>query len=67
MSGDFDNDGDRDFVVAGDSQAIQIFLNSGALLFQSRQIVVGFQPTDVTARDLDGNGALDLVVTVTRS
>ena len=65
VSGDFDNDGDRDFVVAGDSQAIQIFLNNGALLFQSRQIVVGFQPTDVTARDLDGNGALDLVVAVT--
>ena len=64
VSGDFDNDGDRDFVVAGDSQAIQIFLNSGALLFQSRQIIVGFQPTDVTARDLDGNGALDLVVSV---
>ena len=26
VSGDFDNDGDRDFVVAGDSQGIQIFL-----------------------------------------
>ena len=65
MSGDFDNDGDRDFVVAGDSQAVQIFLNNGALLFQFRQIVVGFQPIDVTARDLDGNGTLDLVVTVT--
>jgi VCBS repeat protein/K319-like protein len=67
VSGDFDNDGDLDFAVAGDAQAIQIFLNAGALLFQSRQIVVGFQPTDITARDLDGNGALDLVVTVTSS
>jgi regulation of enolase protein 1 (concanavalin A-like superfamily) len=67
VSGDFDNDGDRDFVVAGDSQAIHIFLNNGALLFQAREIVVGFQPTDVTTRDLDGNGALDLVVTVTSS
>ena len=44
VSGDFDNDGDRDFVVAGDSQGILIFLNTGALLFQSRQIVIGSQP-----------------------
>jgi FG-GAP-like repeat/K319L-like, PKD domain len=65
VSGDFDNDGDLDFVVAGDSESIQIFLNSGALLFQSRQIVLGSPLTDVTARDLDGNGALDLVVTTT--
>jgi len=64
VSGDFDNDGDRDFVVAADSQAIQIFLNNGAMTFQSRQIVVNAPPSDVTARDLDGNGALDLVVTV---
>src|SRR5262245_25522455 len=64
VPGDFDNDGDLDFVVAGGSQAIQIFLNNGALLFQPREIVVGFQPTDVTTRDLDGNGVLDLVVTV---
>ena len=67
VSGDFDNDGDRDFVVAGDVQAIQIFLNTGALLFQSRQVVVGFSPSDVTARDLDGDGALDLVVTLAGS
>jgi hypothetical protein len=65
VSGDFDNDGDRDFVVTGDLQGVQIFLNNGALLFESHQIVVGFSPSDVTARDLDGNGALDLVVAVT--
>jgi hypothetical protein len=65
IAGDFDNDGDRDFALTSIGNTLYVFLNSGGLLFSSNPITVAFMTTDVTARDLNGDGALDLVVTST--
>jgi hypothetical protein len=64
VSGDFDNDGDPDFVAVGDGANVHLFLNSGGLLFTTRVITLGTQATDVTTRDLDGDGNLDLVASL---
>jgi hypothetical protein len=63
ISGDFDNDGDRDFAIVTGGQTVGVYLNSGSLLFSADTIAFPMvMATDVTAADLDGDGALDLIV-----
>jgi regulation of enolase protein 1 (concanavalin A-like superfamily) len=67
MTGDFDGDGRPDIAVAESSVPtapgqLSIFLNSGLLQFTRNTVTVPKGATDVTARDLNGDGALDLVV-----
>ena len=60
---DLDNDGLRDVVVAHRYQFhITVFRNGGAFAFTPTDLPLGRSSTDVTARDLNGDGALDLVV-----
>ena len=65
---DLDGDGDRDFVAAAEPPAAAVVLNNGAFSFSAATIPLPFTPlaplvpTDATARDLDGDGAVDVVV-----
>jgi hypothetical protein len=65
---DVDNDGDRDVVAAAEPPAAVVFRNDGAFSFSVTSLPLPFDfpaplvPTDATARDLDGDGAVDIVV-----
>jgi len=63
---DFDGDGDLDLAAALDRMFVRVALNDGAGGFtQIETVLVGsndFGPSDVVARDIDGNGIVDLVV-----
>jgi regulation of enolase protein 1 (concanavalin A-like superfamily) len=59
---DVDDDGRRDVVVAHESFSLIVFRNNGGLSFTPRELPIDRSSTDVTARDLDGDGRLDLVV-----
>ena len=69
---DVDEDGDLDLYVANDSEANSLFVNDGAMRFEDRAVLVGVAldamgraqaGMGVTARDLDGDGAVDLFMT----
>jgi hypothetical protein len=60
---DLNKDGLRDIVVAHRYQAhITVFLNSGAFVFTGTDLPLAHSSTDVTARDLNGDATIDLVV-----
>jgi hypothetical protein len=66
-TGDFDGDGRPDIAVAESAPArtpgqLSVYLNSGLLQFMRNTVAVPFGATDVTTRDLNGDGALDLLV-----
>lgn len=66
-TGDFDGDGRPDIAVAEGSVPttpgqLSIFLNSGLLQFTRNTVAVPNGATDVTTRDLNGDGPVDLVV-----
>jgi hypothetical protein len=68
-TGDFDGDGRLDLAVSHIVQAtaasapISILLNEGTLQFTASTVPVPKSATDLTARDLNGDRILDLVVT----
>ncbi len=62
-----------DFVAAGEVAAVAVFRNDGAFSFALTSLALPFDPisapfvpNDATARDLDGDGAVDLVVSAAR-
>ena len=60
---DFNADGRRDVVVAHRYlRGLILFRNDGGLLFTRIDIPIDRSSTDVTARDLDGDTRLDLIV-----
>ena len=60
---DLDNDGLRDVVVAHRySLHITVFRNGGGFVFTGTDLPIGRSSTDVTARDLNGDTRIDLVV-----
>ncbi len=66
-TGDIDSDGDIDLVVSevGSGSAtntVAIYKNSGSGAFTARTtVLVGTDPRDVSLRDLNGDGVLDIV------
>ena len=58
-SGDFNGDGRRDFAVASPLE-IDVFINTGGVSF-SRTVIPGAEFTDITTRDLNNDGRLDLI------
>ncbi len=64
-AGDVDGDGHPDLIAAGAALGIQIRLNNGDGSFSApRRIIVDkpAQSTDLAVRDLDGDGAVDLIL-----
>jgi len=63
---DLNGDGRPDVVVANRYYpfSLSIFLNQGGLLFTSSDVPLDRAATDVTAADLNGDGATDLAVSV---
>jgi hypothetical protein len=60
---DLDNDGLRDIVVAHRYEFhITVFLNGGAFAFTGTNLALNHSSSDVTGRDLNGDAAIDLVV-----
>jgi hypothetical protein len=60
---DLDNDGLRDVVVAHRYEwHITVFHNGGTFAFTGTDLPIGRSSTDVTARDLNGDAKVDLVV-----
>ena len=60
---DLDNDGLRDVVVAHRYEShITVFRNGGAFAFSGTDLPLGRSSSDVTARDLNGDTRIDLVV-----
>jgi hypothetical protein len=60
---DFNGDGRRDAAVANRyDRHISVFRNDGGLSFTPLPIPIDRSATDITARDLDGDARLDLVV-----
>jgi regulation of enolase protein 1 (concanavalin A-like superfamily) len=60
---DFDADGRPDIAVAHVAPAqLSVHMNSGLFQFTATTVPVPKAATDLTARDLNGDGALDLVV-----
>jgi hypothetical protein len=58
-SGDFNGDGRRDFAVASPIE-IDVFINTGGVSF-SGTVIPGAEFTDITTRDLNNDGRLDLI------
>jgi enediyne biosynthesis protein E4 len=72
VSGDFDDDGDCDVVVANDAAANFLFVNDGRGVFQERGVIAGLAYNGlgealgnmgVECGDYDNDGLPDLVVT----
>ena len=64
---DLDNDGLRDIVVAHRYEwRVTLFRNGGAFAFNPVDLPIGHSSTDVAARDLNGDAALDLIVSARR-
>src|SRR5688572_16437795 len=67
-TGDFDGDGRLDVAVShivpatAPSASLTILLNEGMLQFTTNNVAVPKSATDLSARDLNGDGDLDLVV-----
>jgi cysteine-rich repeat protein len=63
-AGDFDQDGDTDFVVASaEDDALVLFSNDGAGVFTNLgTLPTGNGPESLAAGDIDGDGRLDLAV-----
>ena len=67
-TGDFDGDGRLDLAVShivppsAPSASLTILMNEGLLQFTPRTVAVPKSATDLVARDLNGDGVLDLVV-----
>jgi regulation of enolase protein 1 (concanavalin A-like superfamily) len=60
---DFNGDGLRDVAVAHRySRSVLVFLNNGGFLFTTSSLPIAHSSTDVTSRDLNGDGHLDLAV-----
>jgi hypothetical protein len=62
VSGDFDRDGRRDLAMPADCCSVYVFLNRGGLLFDMHEIPMARDLADVTTADMNGDGALDLLV-----
>ena len=61
--GYLNGDGRQDIVLANsEGHSISIFLNHGALTFMAADMPLDMSANDVVARDLDGDGKIDLVV-----
>jgi len=58
-SGDFNGDGRRDFAVASPIE-IDVFINTGGVSF-SQFVIPGAEFTDITTKDLNNDGRLDLI------
>jgi hypothetical protein len=65
---DLDGDADLDVVAAAEPPAVAVVLNGGAFSFSATLIplphdpFMALVPTDASARDVDGDGAVDVVV-----
>lgn len=65
VTGDYDNDGDIDFLISGSSQngnASRIYRNEGNFLFNSFEIdIKGYDENALDWTDADGDGDLDII------
>ena len=65
ITGDFNGDGRRDFIVANrGAQTVSLFVNDGGLLFRRSEVALDGPVTDITTRDLNGDGPLDLIASI---
>lgn len=65
IQGDFNGDGRRDFIVANrGAQSVSLFVNDGGMLFRRSEVALDGPVTDITTRDLNGDGPLDLVASI---
>jgi regulation of enolase protein 1 (concanavalin A-like superfamily) len=63
---DFNGDSRRDMAIANRySNSVSIFVNQGALMFTASDIPLDRTPTDATAADVNRDGRIDLIVSVT--
>jgi hypothetical protein len=63
---DFNGDGRRDLAFVNDLSSLSIFLNQGSLLFSGADIFLARPVSDATARDVNGDGRIDLLVSAGR-
>lgn len=59
--GDFDNDGDLDFVVTGKGKT-EIYYNNGQTFVKGNEMLVGLNSSHVNVGDFDGDNDLDLFI-----
>lgn len=57
--GDFDNDGDNDFIIAQSGGNIQLFTNNGSGAFTNTDL--GISTNGFKLSDFDGDGLLDII------
>jgi hypothetical protein len=65
---DLEDDGDNDLAVTGyDLNTLFVFMNDGSVFTRSDILLSGNAPHGLSAMDIDGNGLVDLAVTLSTS